>query len=81
VPDGAWRYVLISGVANMTGFFFQIQGLRMTSAVQASLIAVSQMVLMSLIGYLFFGEMVNTLVMMGLGLTIYGVLMSAKPER
>jgi drug/metabolite transporter (DMT)-like permease len=81
VPDVAWNVILISGVANMAGFFFQIQGLRMTSAVQASLIAVSQIILMSLIGYLFFDEVVNSLVMVGLGLTIYGVFMSAKPER
>jgi len=81
VPDIAWYCIPISGVANMTGFFFQIQGLRMTSAVQASLIAVSQMLLLSLIGWLFFDEAVNTLVLVGLGLAIYGVFMSAKPEQ
>jgi drug/metabolite transporter (DMT)-like permease len=59
VPDVAWHRIVISGAANMTGFFFQIQGLRMTSAVQASLIAVCQMLLLSLIGYLFFDEAVN----------------------
>jgi len=81
VPQVAWYGVLISGVANMTGFFFQIQGLRLTSAVQASLIAISQMLILSLIGYLFFHETINMLVMIGLGLTVYGVFMSAKPER
>ena len=80
VPDVAWRCILISGVANMSGFFFQIQGLRMTSAVQASLIAISQMILLSLIGWWFFYEAINTIVMIGLGLTIYGVFMSARPE-
>jgi drug/metabolite transporter (DMT)-like permease len=52
----------------------------MTSAVQASLISVSQMLVLSLIGYLFFHEAINVLVMIGLGLTFYGVFMSAKPE-
>jgi drug/metabolite transporter (DMT)-like permease len=80
VPHTAWVAILISGVCNVMGFFFQVQGLRMTSAVQASLIAVSQMLLLSLIGYLFFGEIVNWIVMVGLGLTVYGVLMSARPE-
>ena len=80
VPDFAWRCILISGIANMVGFFFQIQGLRMTSAVQASLIAVSQIVLLSLIGWLYFAEAVNMLVVFGLVLTISGVLMSAVPE-
>jgi drug/metabolite transporter (DMT)-like permease len=80
VPRVAWYCILISGTSNMAGFFFQIQGLRMTSAVQASLISVSQMLVLSLIGYLFFYEAINVLVMIGLGLTFYGVLMSAKPE-
>ena len=80
VPDVAWRCIIVSGIANMVGFFFQIQGLRMTSAVQASLIAVSQMVLLSLIGWLCFDEAVNALVVFGLVLTISGVLMSAVPE-
>jgi len=80
-PDFAWQCMLISGVCNMAGFFFQVQGLRMTSAVQASLIAVSQMLLLSLVGYLFFAEAINVIVMIGLGLTVYGVIMSAKPER
>ena len=85
VPDIARHCILIpiliSGICNATGFFFQIQGLRLTSAVQASLIAVSQMLLLSLIGWLCFNEAVNVVVMIGLGLTVYGVLMSAKPER
>jgi drug/metabolite transporter (DMT)-like permease len=81
VPNVAWYGIVISGIANTVGFFFQVQGLRMTSAVQASLIGVSQMVILSLIGYLFFHEAVNMLVMMGLGLTVYGVFMSAKPEK
>jgi len=52
----------------------------MTSAVQAALISVSQMLLLSLIGYLFFHEAVNVVVMIGLGLTAYGIIMSARPE-
>jgi len=80
-PDVAWHCIGISGAANLVGFFFQIQGLRMTSAVQASLIAVSQMLLLSLIGYLYFDEVINMTVMVGLGLTVCGVFMSAKPER
>ena len=80
VPQVAWYGILISGVCNVVGFFFQIQGLRMTSAVQASLIAVSQMILLSLIGYWYFEEVVNVPVMIGLGLTVYGVFMSARPE-
>jgi len=80
VPTIAWYVILISGTGNVVGFFFQVQGLRMTSAVQASLISVSQMLVLSLIGCLVFHEALPVLVMIGLGLTFYGVLMSAKPE-
>jgi drug/metabolite transporter (DMT)-like permease len=80
VPPIAWYVIPISGISNMVGFFFQIQGLRMTTAVQASLIAVSQMIVLALIGFMFFSEQINLLVIVGLILTIYGVVMSAKPE-
>ena len=82
VPGVAWYCVVISGICNLVGFFFQVHGLRMTSAVQVSLISVSQMLLLSLIGYMCFGEVIDKygLVLLGLGLTVYGVFMSAKPE-
>ncbi|MDR2115028.1 MAG: EamA family transporter [Planctomycetaceae bacterium] len=80
VPMWSWEVIVISGICNMVGFFFQIQGLRMTTAVQASLIAVSQILVLSLIGFTFFKETINLLVLLGLVLTVYGVIMSAKPE-
>jgi drug/metabolite transporter (DMT)-like permease len=79
-PMVAWYIIPVAGLSNVIGFFCQIQGLRMTSAVQASLIAVSQMILLSAIGFLFFKEPINFIVMTGLMLTIYGVIISAKPE-
>jgi drug/metabolite transporter (DMT)-like permease len=73
---------VISAISNVAGFFFQIQGLRMTSAVQASLIAVSQMLLLALVGWRFFGEvLIHPLIIMGLVLTVLGVVLSAKPEK
>ena len=81
VPPIAWQLIPITGLCNMIGFFFQLHGLRLTSAVQASLIAVSQILVLSLIGMIFFDEPTNTLVWIGLTLTAYGVVLSAKPER
>jgi len=81
VPHHVWYVVPITGVFNMIGCIFQLHGLRMTSAVQATLIAVSQILLLSLVGVLFFGEAFNVIIMIGLGLTVYGIFMSAKPER
>ena len=81
VPPIAWKLVPITGLCNMIGFFFQIHGLRLTTAVQASLIAVSQIIVLSLIGMVFFDEPTNILVWIGLTLTAYGVVLSAKPEK
>ncbi|GHT22201.1 hypothetical protein FACS189419_04410 [Planctomycetales bacterium] len=80
VPPFAWYLIPISAVCNAVGFFFQIQGLRMTTAVQASLVAVAQIILLSFVGYLYFDEAVNSIVIFGLVLTSYGVIISAKPE-
>ncbi|MDR2345131.1 MAG: DMT family transporter [Planctomycetaceae bacterium] len=80
VPNIAWYIIPIAGLSNVVGFFCQIQGLRMTSALQASLIAVSQMILLSVVGFLYFKEPINIVVTLGLILTVYGVVISAKPE-
>lgn len=81
VPANAWYFVLLSGVANLLGFSFQVHGLRMTTAVQASLISVSQMLILSVIGYVFFKETVNSIVLTGLFLTACGIIISARPEK
>ena len=81
VPPIAWKLIPITGLCNMVGFFFQVHGLRLTSAVQASLISVSQIIVLSLIGMILFGEPTNTLVWIGLTLTAFGVVLSAKPEQ
>jgi drug/metabolite transporter (DMT)-like permease len=80
VPFGVWYIIPVAGLSNVVGFFCQIQGLKMTSAVQASLIGVSQMILLSVVGFIYFRESVNFVVVSGLILTAYGVIISAKPE-
>ncbi len=77
-PLRCWILVGVSGLCNTLGFFFQVQGLRMTSAAQVSLVAVSQFVFLALFGMLFFGEPTNWLIWTGVALTAAGVLLSAK---
>ncbi|MDR0390284.1 MAG: DMT family transporter [Planctomycetaceae bacterium] len=79
-PAVVWYIIPIAGLSNVVGFFCQIQGLRMTSAVHAALIGVSQMIFLSVVGLIFFKEPINFVVMSGLMLTAYGVIISAKPE-
>ncbi len=81
VPPDAWTVVPISGLCNVVGFYFQVHGLRMTTTVQASLIAVSQILILALVGLLFFDETVNAWIVSGLVLTLCGVVISARPEK
>ncbi|MDR1486038.1 MAG: DMT family transporter [Planctomycetaceae bacterium] len=81
VPDVVWYIIPVAGLSNVVGFFCQIQGLRMTSAVHASLIGVSQMIFLSVIGFIYFREPINFVVLSGLMLTAYGVVISARPEK
>ena len=80
IPRSAWSLTLASGVANMIGFYFQVLGLRYTILARAQLIAAAQIVIITVVGVLYFGEIANTLVWIGVTLTIIGVLVISKPD-
>lgn len=81
IPPKAWFWVLLTGVANTIGFYFQVLGLRYTVIARAQLIAAAQIVLITIVGILYFGEIANTLVWIGVSLTILGVLVITKPDK
>ena len=73
VPQECWFWVLLSGLTNLTGFFFQVQALLLASAAKMSLIAAFQIVIFAILGILFFGEPMNLLIALGVVLAIVGV--------
>lgn len=77
-PILCWKLVAVSGCCNLAGFLLQVQGLRMTTASQVSLVAVSQFLFLALIGMCFFGEPTNAIIWTGIFLTVFGVLLSVK---
>ncbi|MGL6196427.1 MAG: EamA family transporter, partial [Thermoguttaceae bacterium] len=73
-----WYWVLLAGILNLMGFFFQVQGLLLASAAKMSLISASQIVILAVVGVLFFKEPMSILILIGVVLTITGVIFASK---
>ena len=76
VPKECWFWILLSGITNLVGFFFQVQALLLASATKMSLIAAFQIVIFAFLGILFFGESMNPLIAIGVILAIVGVFLA-----
>lgn len=72
-PAACWGLALGAGVANMIGFYFQIEGIRRIYASKSTLVAASQTLVLSVLGIAFFGEPLNAAVVAGLTLVAVGV--------
>jgi len=71
-----WVYVLAAGVANMIGFFFQIEGLRRVYLLKSTLLATAQTATLCLIGVVAFGEPFSWAIGLGLTLVVAGVALA-----
>jgi drug/metabolite transporter (DMT)-like permease len=80
-PTDCWYLVVATGLCNVIGFFFQVQGLRMTAAAQVSIVATGQFVFLALFGMFVFNEQSNLVIWLGVALVVIGVLISAKQEK
>ena len=78
VPSNCWFWIILSGITNVIGFFFQIQGLLLASAAKVSLISAFQIVIFAFLGILFFNESMNICIAIGVMLAIIGVLFSSQ---
>ncbi len=72
-PAACWRSVLIAGVANMVGFYFQIESLRRLYLLKQTMIANAQTVLLAIFGFVFFHETFNLATCVGIALVVVGV--------
>ncbi len=75
-PAACWGLALGAGVANMIGFYFQIEGVRRIYASKSTLVAASQTLVLSVLGIAFFGEPLNAAVVAGLTLVAVGVALA-----
>jgi drug/metabolite transporter (DMT)-like permease len=81
IPASTWFYVLASGVLNMAGFVLQIAGLRYTLVARAQMISLAQIVIGTLFGVFFFGEMTNLMIWLGVLLTVLGIIIVSTPGK
>jgi len=81
MPFRAWLLVGISGLFNMIGFLFQINGLRYIMVARAQMISVLQIVIGTLFGVFFYHEMTNVMVWLGLTLTVLGIYIVSTPDK
>jgi len=81
VPPRAWLLVGASGLFNMIGFLFQINGLRLIVVARAQMISVLQIVIGTLFGVFFYHEMTNVLVWLGLSLTVLGIYIVSTSDK
>jgi drug/metabolite transporter (DMT)-like permease len=75
-PAACWGLALGAGIANMIGFYFQIEGVRRIYASKSTLVAASQTIVLSALGIAFFGEPLNAAVVAGLTLVAVGVALA-----
>lgn len=72
-PPECWAFVLIAGIANMIGFFFQIEGLRRLFVLKQTMVANAQTISLTLVGVVFFREKFTLIVALGVAMVAAGV--------
>lgn len=76
IPADCWVLILVSGVGVTAGFLLLNLGLRYASAAKVTMIAVSQLVLLTLLGRFVLHEPTNIFVWLGLGLACIGIFLT-----
>ncbi len=75
-PIECWRIVVTAGIANMFGFFLQIESLRRLYVLKQALVASAQTAALCLVGIALFGETFGILTALGVALVLAGVIVS-----
>lgn len=76
IPINCWILALASGISVTVAFLFLNMGLRYASAAKVTMIAVSQLVLLTLLGRFVLHEPTNIVVWLGLGLACVGIMLT-----
>lgn len=75
-PPQCWGLVLTAGVANMIGFYFQIESLRRLFVLKQTMIANVQTVTLTLFGLVFMHEPFKWTTFLGVALVVVGVALA-----
>jgi drug/metabolite transporter, DME family len=69
-----------AGVFNLIGFLALIHGLKLTTVVRANVLSASQVAMAATAGMAMFREPPNPWLLLGIGLTVFGILSIDRPE-
>lgn len=75
LPGEAWLLLLTAGFVNFAGFLSLTVGLRMTPVVHANVLSAAQVAIAATAGLLIFREPLTITLMVGVVLTIWGILL------
>jgi drug/metabolite transporter (DMT)-like permease len=73
--------MLLAGLLNVVAFFAYTSALRLVTVVQASSVNAAQVAMAALAGVCFFSETPSAMLLLGVGLTIVGILLIGRPVR
>ena len=76
-----WNITLLAGIFTAMAFFALTAAMKHISDVRANIINASQIALTSLAGYTLFSEPVTRWMIVGTGLTIFGLLLMDRPDK
>lgn len=72
-----WFLMVLSGLLNLLGFFCLTKGLQLTPVARANLLSSSQAAFAAMAGWVFFGEVLNLPVAIGLILTLVTIVLTS----
>jgi drug/metabolite transporter (DMT)-like permease len=79
-PPGQLGWMLAAGLSNFLGFLSITRGLQLTTVVRANLLNASQVALLAVAGVMFFGEACNAWLVLGIVMTIVGIMLIGRPS-
>ncbi len=79
-PGPQWALMLAAGTFNLLAFLAITKGLEYTTAVHANVLNAGQVAMGALLGVMVFGESWNSCVVVGVGLTVVGLVLVTQPR-
>jgi drug/metabolite transporter (DMT)-like permease len=78
-PPEHFFWMLAAGVCNLVAFFALVRGLQLTSVVRVTMLNASQVALSALAGIVLFREAASPWLVVGIAMTIVGILLVGRP--
>jgi len=77
---GEWAWMLSAGTFNLLAFLAIVKGLQLTTAVHANMLNATQVAMGAIAGLVGFGEQVTVWLVLGVALTVVGVVLIDRPD-